>query len=190
MENKPLNFILFGRSGSGKGTQADLLIKKFGNTLKISSGDLLRNLAEQDTDAGRKIKEVLINGGLPFSQIASTLWMHEIAYSLKDDQGLICDGFPRRPEEANDLYEFLKWLDRIDYTKVLLIEISREEAFKRLIARGRIDDKEKAINERLDWYDEFVVPAINFFRDKGLIIDINGEQSIEKIHEDIMDKLS
>ena len=76
MENKPLNFILFGRSGSGKGTQADLLIKKFGNTLKISSGDLLRNLAEQDTDAGRKIKEVLINGGLPFSQIASTLWVH------------------------------------------------------------------------------------------------------------------
>ena len=61
MENiEKLNFILFGRSGCGKGTQADLLEKKFGNMLKISSGDLLRNLSEQDTNAGRKIKGVLI----------------------------------------------------------------------------------------------------------------------------------
>lgn len=189
MENRLLNFILFGRSGCGKGTQADLLDKKFGNMLKISSGDLLRNLSEQDTNAGRKIKEVLMGGGLPFAEIASTLWMHEIAYTLMDDQGLICDGFPRRLEEAANLYDFLKWLDRIDYTKVILINISREEAFKRLISRGRIDDKEQAINERLDWFDEIVVPAINFFKEKGLLLEVNGEQTIEKIHEDIMAKI-
>ena len=190
MNEKPLNFILFGRSGCGKGTQSDLIEKKFGKMLKVSSGDLLRNLAEQDTNAGRKIKEVLVNGGLPFAEIAATLWMHEIAYTLKDDEGLICDGFPRRLEEAHNLYEFLKWLDRIDDTKIILIEISREEAFKRLLDRGRIDDKEKAINERLDWFDEIVMPAVNFFKERGLLVEVNGEQTPEKIHQDIMAKIS
>ncbi len=189
MGNKPFNFILFGRSGSGKGTQAELLAKYFGNMLQVSSGDLMRKLAEQNTDVGKKIKDTINQGKLPYAQIASTLWMHEIAYTLKENQGLICDGFPRRPQEAEELHEFLEWLDRIDNTKVLLINISREEAVKRLLGRGRVDDNEKAINERLDWYDDFVVPAINFFKEKGLLIEINGEQSIEKIHEDILAKL-
>ena len=87
------------------------------------------------------------------------------------------------------MYEFLKWLKRIDHTKVFLIDISREEACKRLIARGRSDDHEEAINERLDWFDEIVMPAITFFNKKGLLIEINGEQEIQKIHEDIMSKL-
>lgn len=189
MENHPINFVLFGRSGSGKGTQAELLHQKFPNTLKLASGDLMRDLAKTETDAGKRIKEVLEGGGLPFAQIAATLWMHKIAYTLKEDQGLICDGFPRRLEEAIDLYEFLKWLKRIDHTKVVLIDISREEAFKRLINRGRVDDHEEAINERLDWFDDIVLPAITFFNKKGLLIEINGEQTIEKIHEDIMEKL-
>ena len=190
MENKILNFILFGRSGSGKGTQAELIAQKFPNTLRLSSGDMMRDLAGQNSDAGKRIKETIESGGLPFAKMASTLWMHKIAYELKEDEGLICDGFPRRIEEAADLYEFLKWLKRIDNTKVFLINISREEGLKRLVGRGRVDDHEKAINERLDWFDEFVVPAIIFFKEKGLLIEINGEQSIEKIHEDIMDKLS
>ncbi len=189
MENHPLNFILFGRSGSGKGTQAELLAKEFPNMLRLSSGDLMRHLAKEDTDAGKMIKEALKTGGLPFAKIASTLWMHKIAYELKESQGLICDGFPRRVEEAEDLYEFLKWLKRIDDIKVFLINISREEAFKRLIERGRADDHAKAINERLDWFDEFVMPAVTFFDKKGLLIEINGEQSIEKIHEDILVKI-
>ena len=189
MENHPTNFVLFGRSGSGKGTQSDLLHQKFPNTLEIVSGELLRSLAKEETDAGKRIKLVLESGELPFAQLPSALWMHKIAYTLKEDQGLICDGFPRRLEEAVDLYEFLKWLKRIDHTRALLINISREEAFKRLIARGRSDDHEEAINERLDWFDEIVMPAITFFNKKGLLIEINGEQEIQKIHEDIISKI-
>jgi len=188
--NKPLNLILFGRSGSGKGTQAELLAKHFKNTLHISTGDLFRNLAEQDTDAGIKVKEVLEKGGLPFDEMATALWMHEISHKLKKGQSLLCDGMPRRLHEAENLYGFLSWLERIENTKALVLEISREEAIKRLVKRGRGDDDVDAINKRLDWYEDRVVPAINFFKDKGLIININGEQPIDKVFQDILEKIN
>lgn len=189
MNNAPVNFILFGRSGSGKGTQAELLAKHFDNTLHVSTGDLMRDLAKQNTDSGKRIKKILEAGGLPFDQMATTLWMHKIAYTLKTGQGLICDGFPRRSREAEDLFEFLTWLGRIDNTKVLVVDISREEALKRLLKRNRDDDDEAAINKRLDWYEERVVPAINFFKGKGVVLDINGEQSVEGVFQEIIDKI-
>lgn len=188
--DKPVNLILFGRSGSGKGTQSELLAKHFNNSLHISTGDLMRDLALHDTDAGARIKATLDLGGLPFDQMATTLWMHEISYNLKKDQSLICDGMPRRLAEAEGLYEFLTWLERIENTKALIIEISREEAIKRLLKRSRSDDDVKAINKRLDWYEDKVVPAINFFQDKGLIIKINGEQSIEGVFKEILEKIN
>lgn len=188
--NKPINLIFFGRSGSGKGTQAELLAKHFKNMLHISTGDLFRDLAKQDTDAGIRIKKVLDKGGLPFDQMATTLWMHKISYELKKDQSLLCDGLPRRLNEAENLYDFLSWLERIDNTKALVVEISREEAMKRLLNRARYDDDRNAINKRLDWYEDRVVPAINFFKDKGLVVEINGEQSIEDVFKDILNKIS
>ena len=189
-KSKPVNLILFGRSGSGKGTQAELLAKHFNNVLHVSTGDLMRDLAAHDTDAGTKIKEVLDSGGLPFDYMATTLWMHEISYKLKKNESLVCDGMPRRLNEAENLYDFLSWLERIENTKALIIEISREEAIKRLGKRGRGDDDKDAINKRLDWYEDRVVPAINFFKDKGLIININGEQSIEDVFKEILEKIN
>src|SRR3989344_8860183 len=187
--DKPVNLIFFGRSGSGKGTQAELLAKHLGNTLHISTGDLMRDLAKQNTDAGRRIKKVLDEGGLPFDTMATTLWMHEMAYTLKDGQNLLCDGFPRRLDESRDLFEFLTWLERIDNTKVLVIEISRKEAMKRLLLRARDDDDKDAISKRLDWYEDRVVPAINFFKDKRLVVEINGEQTIEEVFNEILEKI-
>src|SRR3989338_7330959 len=100
---EPLNFILIGRSGAGKGTQAELLKSYFGNLVSISTGDLMRELAAKDVDAGEKIKAVLAVGGLPFDDIATTLWMHKIAHTIKKTEGIICDGFPRRVTEADSL---------------------------------------------------------------------------------------
>jgi len=149
----------------------------------------MRDLAKQETDVGRRIKEVLNEGGLPFDTMATTLWMHEMAYTLKEDQNIICDGFPRRLDESRDLFEFLKWLERTENIKALVIEISREEAMKRLLVRARYDDDQDAISKRLDWYEDRVVPAINFFKDKGLAVEINGEQSIENVFKEILSKI-
>lgn len=184
-----MTIILIGRSGSGKGTQAELLTKAFPSLIHISSGDTLRDLAKQDTEAGQKIKAVIEEGGLPFDHVVTSLWMHKMSYSIKSDQGIVCDGFPRRLREAEDLYEFLDWLGRLDNTKAILIDISEEEAIKRLMKRGRNDDDMDSIKKRLGWFRDRVIPAVDFYYKKGILIKINGEQSVEKIHEDILGKL-
>ncbi len=216
MREKPLNFVLIGRSGSGKGTQAKLLLEHFGNLFYISTGDLFRDLASQDTDVGQRIKKIIELGGLPYDDLATTLWMREIAYKVKKEQGIIADGFPRRLNEAENFDQFLKFLEREESTFYILIDISREEAFNRLTKRrickkcGRLipwvgefkklevcdqcggeletrpDDTAEAINNRLDYFEERVMPAIKFFEEKGKLIKINGEQSIEDVFKDIL----
>ncbi len=210
------NFTLIGRSGCGKGTQAKLLIEHFGDFLYISTGDLFRNLSKANTDTSIKIKKILEEGGLPFDDLATALWMHEIAYNLKQDQGLILDGAPRRVNEAKNLDRFLEFLERKNNTFNLLIDISREEAFGRLSKRricqkcGRLipwvgefkkikvcdkcggelitrpDDTAEAIKNRLDFYDERVIKVVEYYEDQNRLIKINGEQSIEQVFNEIL----
>lgn len=217
---KPLNFVLIGRSGSGKGTQAKLILDKYPKTEYISTGDLFRDLAKQDTEVGRKIKEVVENGGLPFDDLATTLWMYNMAYKVKEDEGIMIDGAPRRLDEARNLDKFLEWLGRIERTAFVLVDISRKEAFARLSKRricskcgklipfvgeykdwqdchecggqlvGRPDDAPEAINSRLDYFDKSVVPVLDYYEKKGFLIKINGQQSIEDVFSSITAALS
>ncbi len=217
---KPLNFALIGRSGCGKGTQAKLLLDIYPKTEYIYTGDLFRDISKQDTDVGRRINDVLKVGGLPFDDLATTLWMHKIAYKVQEGEGIMFDGTPRRLEEAKNVDRFLTWLDRLDSTAFILVDISREEAFNRLSKRRicskcdklipyvgefkllkdcdncggklieRADDIPEAIKNRLDYFDVQVAPVIQYYEQKGVLIRINGEQSIEKVFEDIKKALS
>lgn len=220
MRDKPLNFILIGRSGCGKGTQAELLMEKFKNLYYISTGKLFRNLASKDTDAGRRVKKILDEGGLPFDDLATTLWMYEIAFNIKEDQGILADGFPRRLNEAKDLDAFLEFLERKENVKIILIDISKEEAFNRLTKRRickncgelvpyiepyknwtkcencggeliiRYDDKPEAINNRLAYFEERVVSAIDYYKSQNRLLVVNGEQSIEDVFKEILKVLN
>jgi len=213
---KNLNFILIGRSGCGKGTQAKLLLERFPNLFYISSGALFRKLAQCDTQVGHKIKAVIEKGELPFDDLAISLWMTEIAYNLKEEQGICLDGAPRRLEEAKALDHFLTYLNREKNTIVFLIDISKKEAFRRLLKRRicqncgqiipwtpefqnlntcpychgqlqeRTDDTLQAIQERLDYFEKKVRPVIRYFQKKNWLVKINGEQSIEKVFADIL----
>lgn len=212
---KPLNFVLIGRSGSGKGTQAELIIKKHPDTEYISTGNLFRDLSKQNTEVGRRIEEVLEKGGLPFDDLATTLWMHSVAYKVQEGEGIMFDGAPRRLDEAHNLDRFLEWLGRIDKTAFILIDISREEAFARLSKRRicskcgklvpfvgeykewqdchecggklveRPDDIPEAINNRLDYFDKIVVPMLDYYDKKGVLIKIDGQQSIDGVFSSI-----
>lgn len=213
---KPLNLSLIGRSGSGKGTQAELLREHFGNLFYISTGDLFRDLSKADTDSGKRVKKILQEGRLPYDDLATTLWMYEIAYKVRENQGIMADGFPRRLNEAKNFDQFLEFLERKENTFYILIDISREEAFDRLSKRrickncgqlipwvgefknlkvcdkcggellNRPDDTSEAINNRLDYYDERVVEVVKYYEDQGKLIKINGEQPIEKVFNDIL----
>ncbi len=220
MKEKPLNFVLIGRSGSGKGTQAKLLMEKFKNLYYISTGDLFRRLASRDTSASQRVKKILDEGGLPFDDLATTLWMHEISFNVKEDQGILADGFPRRLNEAKNLDAFLEFLGRKENTKIILIDISREEASNRLTKRRickkcgklvpyvdpykswekceecggelimRLDDEPEAINNRLSYFEERVVPAIDYYKSQNRLLIVNGEQSIENVFKDMIKSLN
>ena len=194
-------------------------MKHFGNLFYISTGDLFRDLAKADTDTSIRIKKIIKEGGLPFDDMATTLWMHKLAYNLKERQGFILDGAPRRVNEAKSLDKFLDFLDRKDRTFNLLIDISREEAFGRLSKRrickkcGRLipwvgefkkikvcdkcggelvtrpDDSPEAIKSRLDYYDERVTKVVKYYEDQNRLIRINGEQPIEDVFKEILIKL-
>ena len=180
------NFILIGPPGSGKGTQAKLLLKKFKNHYYISTGQLFRRLTQKKTDVGEKIKSVVESGGLPFDDLSTTLWMYDIAQNVKKNQGIIGDGFPRRLQEAIDVDEFLKFLERKNNTIFFLINISEKEALKRLPKRGRVDDGARDINRRFALYRKRTIPANNYLKKKCRLIEINGEQLIENVFKDIL----
>ena len=214
--SKPLNFTLIGRSGSGKGTQAKLLMKHFGNLFYVSTGDLFRDLSKANTDTSIRVQKIIKEGGLPFDDLAAALWMHELAYNLKENHGFILDGAPRRVNEAQTLDRYLDFLERKETCFNLLIDISREEAFGRLSNRRickkcghlipwvgefkklkvcdkcggelitRADDSPEAINSRLDFYDNRVAQTAKFYKNQNRLIKINGQQPIEDVFKDIL----
>ena len=185
-----MNFILIGPPGCGKGTQAKFLLKKFKNYHYVSSGQLFRKLSATETDAGERVKTVVESGGLPFDDLATTLWMHEIAFNVRKNQGIIADGFPRRLQEAKDLDAFLGFLKRKNNAIVFLIDISEKEVFKRLAKRKRInhraDDETRDIKTRIGLYRKRTIPAINYLKNRIKFVEINGEQSIENVFKDIL----
>jgi len=193
------NFILIGPPASGKGTQAKLLLKKFKNSYYISTGELFRKLIKEKTDTGQRVKKIVESGGLPFDDLATTLWMGEIAFNVKKNQSIIADGFPRRLQEAKDLDAFLKFLQRDKNTLFFLIEISEKEALKRL-SKGRIfkngkrvkraDDNIDDIRKRFRIHRKKTIPAINYLKKQGKLVNINGEQSIKNVFKDILKKIN
>ena len=169
-------------------------MEKLGGLRHISTGDLFRKLGETETLTAKRISEVVESGGLPFDDIATTLWMHEIAHNVKEDEGFILDGAPRRVPEAENFDRFMDFLEQRDETAILLIDISRQESFDRLMKRreheNRKDDTPKAINNRLDYYEERVVPMVEYYKEQGRLVRINGEQSVEGVHKEILEKLN
>lgn len=183
--------ILLGKSGSGKGTQAELL-QKFLGLEHISTGVLLRKRMQKNDFLGRGIARILEKGGLIPTPIVFHMWLHalESLRESKKAKGLVLEGSPRKLYEAWMLKETLDFYDLGHNVHVFHIAISDREAIKRLLKRGRaIDDQMKAIKNRLTWFKKEVVPAISFYKKEGILSEINGEQSIENVHKEILRKL-
>jgi len=183
--------IVLGKSGSGKGTQVEVLAQKHGFKI-ISSGSLLRKRAEQNDFVGKKIAEILDRGGLIPTPIIFHLWLHELEGAREAEsgvKGIIFEGSPRKLYEAYLLQEALEFYQLTGNMQVLHLDISDKEALQRLLARGRSDDKEDLILERLRWYKEEVMPAIFYYKEKGNLIEIAGERSKDKVQEEIAEKL-
>lgn len=185
--------ILYGRSGSGKGTQGELL-KEYIETndpehrvLYIETGKGLRTLTGQDVHTGRLTKAILDEGGLLPVFLPVWVWTDALIENFTGHEHMIFDGIARRLIESPVIDDALQFYGRKN-TAVVHIDISREQAIARLKARGRYDDNDDDIKARLDWYDTHVIPAIDYFRNKERFrfFDINGEGSVEEVHKAIM----
>ncbi len=195
---KPVTVAFFGKSGSGKGTQAALLIKTFERldavnaTIYVETGQKFRHFIETSTSfVAKKIKEVLVAGKFspPFTPI--WIWTQCLIDSLKTgNEHLIFDGVCRQPEEAPMFDQALQFLDR-GLPVILLLDCHHKVVTERLLKRGRFDDKHEKIASRLKEFESNAMPAINYFKKSPTVnfITVNGDQSIEKVHEDVLKAL-
>ncbi len=183
---KPLQLILIGGPGAGKGAQAVLLKEKF-DIPHISTGEMLRNEVDRGTKTGLQIAHILQKGELVSDELMLT--MVEDRLRQPDCQnGFILDGFPRTRGQAKGLETILAKLGRPDIT-VLYIEVSDRELFWRLQNRGRTDDADSTIQHRIRKFHEQTEPAITYYEEKGNLIHINGEQPVEAVTKEILSVL-
>ncbi|MEX0917207.1 MAG: nucleoside monophosphate kinase [Candidatus Paceibacterota bacterium] len=193
---EPRAFLLYGKSGAGKGTQAELLKTYLRendpkrNVLSLSTGEKVRALAKQNSHSAELIKEVMESGGLMPAFVPVMIWASLFIENASGDEHFLLDGLTRRPEEAPVLEGALLFYERVPYD-VIVINVSDEEATKRLLGRGRLDDRSEEIKRRLNWYEELVVPTIDFFRESehARVHDIHGEQSEEDVYKEILNVL-
>lgn len=192
---KPQTFIFFGPSGAGKGTQAKLLIdfiktKDSKDVLYVETGQRFRDFSTEASFTAEKTKEIMTKGGLLPEFLPIWIWTEYFIRHVNGDEHMILDGLSRRVHEAPILDSAMRFYGR-ENPIVLSINVSREWAKEKLLGRGRADDNEKDIEERIAWYYDNVLPAMDYFRGNTYynFIPINGEQSIEDVHKEIVSKI-
>ncbi len=187
-------FVFFGRSGCGKGTQAKLLVdflkEKGEKVFYIETGSTFRELVKGDNITSRNIQNILRDGHLIPVFLPIWIWTDFLMKNFTGQENIILDGVCRRKEEAvalDSAFDFYK----IEKPNIILMNVSKDWSYTRMMERKRADDSPEKIQNRLGWYERDVLPSIEYFKSKDNFnfIEINGEQSVEDIHKEIIKKL-
>ena len=182
-----LNIVIFGAPGSGKGTQSERIVEKYGIN-HISTGDVLRAEIKNGTELGKTAKGYIDQGQLiPDSLMIDIL--AGVLDSFKDSKGVIFDGFPRTIAQAGALKQMLA--ERGQEVSVMLdLDVPEDELVTRLIKRGqetgRTDDNEETIKKRLVVYHSQTAPLIDWYKSEGKYQHIQGVGTMEGIFADIV----
>lgn len=181
--------VIVGPQGAGKGTQAALLADEF-NLLHLSTGDIFRALMRTESDLASEVRGYVDRGALvPDDLTARVLFarLDELAANI-DPVGALFDGYPRNAEQArvldrtiDDRGESLAAVVHIDVP----LDVLRERIALRAEQEGRTDDTPEALERRLAIYFEETQPLIDRWRGSGIVLDIDGDQSIEAVGDDI-----
>lgn len=172
--------IILGSQGSGKSTQAKLLAEKIGVPY-IEMGQLLQDKMQNNNPEAGEIREAIKVGNLVPEKIVIRTLQARIK-SSDCQNGFVLDGFPRNYAQLEGLP---KGID-----KVFFIKISDQEAIRRLIDRARYDDNLNVIQRRLALYHRQTEPLLTYFRQEGILEEVDGHATIEEIREDIVKRLS
>ena len=177
-----MRVIMLGGPGSGKSTYSKFITKHF-QIPHVYTGDMMRSLAQQDTDIGKKVKSALDKGDYVDTKIVlDTL---EARLQRKDTKrGYVLDGFPRSMQLVREMER-----RNIGYDHVVFLDVAEDEVVRRLTSRGRADDKPDIIKNRIAVYKRETMPVIKHFENKMLNIRVEGGEQIEDVAANIIDRL-
>ena len=181
------NIVIFGAPGSGKGTQSDKMIEKYGFE-HISTGDVLRSEMKNGTELGKTAKQYIDQGQLVPDQLIVDMLASVYDSFGRDHKGVIFDGFPRTIPQAEALKAMLS--ERGDKVAAMIeLDVPEDELMKRLLLRGqmsgRSDDNEETIKKRLDVYHSQTSPLIDWYEREGIRNHIDGLGDLDRIFGDI-----
>ncbi|MDO8589815.1 MAG: nucleoside monophosphate kinase [bacterium] len=187
--------VFIGRSGCGKGTQADLLKNHIARLdsdkhqiLYVETGERFRRFIGGESFSSKLSKEIYEKDERQPDFLACLMWASMLSEELEPGMHLVFDGAPRSHTEAALLTTALKFYQRTRPT-IIYLNVSRKWSEDRLLSRGRQDDRTlQKINKRLDWFEADTWPAVEYFKTNNFyrFLEIDGEQPIKKVHADII----
>ncbi|MBR6648954.1 MAG: adenylate kinase [Bacteroidaceae bacterium] len=182
-----LNIVIFGAPGSGKGTQSERIVEKYGLN-HISTGDVLRAEIATGSELGKTAKEMIDNGQLIPDELMVSILASKLD-ALKESKGVIFNGFPRTIAQAEALKKMLNERGE-DVTAMIELDVPEDELMTRLLLRGkasgRADDNEETIKKRLVVYNEQTSPLKEWYKNDGKHCYINGLGELDRIFADIV----
>jgi adenylate kinase len=182
-----LQLIIMGPPGAGKGTQAKRISEKY-TIAHISTGAILRAEVTTGSELGNQVKAVMARGDLVSDEIVL-----ELVRARLDEpdckRGFILDGFPRTISQAEGLEIVLEERGTPGVSVINLV-VPEDELMRRMLLRKRADDTESTIRNRIAVYHEQTAPLIEYYEGENVLVRVNGNQSIEKVFEEIDDILS
>ena len=182
----PLNVLLLGPQGAGKGTQAKRISAEYGIP-HIASGEILRAEMDAGTELGKRVKDIYDRGDLVSDDLIIELIRNRLEQP-DTEAGFVLDGFPRTTVQAEALDSMFNDIGR-NFSVAFALQIPDEVAFDRLRRRaeveGRADDTDEAIQRRLDNYHRETEPLIEYYRTRGNLVTIHGNRSENEVFSEI-----
>lgn len=173
-----LNIVLFGPPGAGKGTQSKKLVADF-NLVHLSTGDMLRAERKSGSELGQRVSAIIDAGELVSDEIVIELIATRLDNNA-DAAGFIFDGFPRTIAQAEALDRLLSEKDT-SISCMISLKVPEEELVTRLLQRGRKDDNEETIRNRVGVYQEETLPVAGYYQKQAKLNEIDGVGTVEEI---------
>ena len=172
--------LFLGPPGAGKGTQADLFCNKY-DLEHLSTGELLRDEVSSGSVLGLKASKIMNKGELVRDELVLSIVEERL---INNHKGWLLDGFPRNVNQANSLKNLLEKINQ-PLEGVISIKIEDNYLIKRLLDRGREDDNEQVIINRLKIYREKTAPLIDLYSKQGILVEIEGNADIDVVFSSI-----